>query len=496
MNRLVALEKIDPNPFQPRTSEDPEHVNRLAESILRDGLLQVPVGREAAYGVGRFQLAFGHSRLAAYRKLNSEVGAEYGYLTVSVRGLTDQQMFEMAITENVTRKNLTPIEEARAMLHYRDDFGKSSVEIGELFGISDSTVRNKMRLLELPETVQENLEAGQIGEANARRLLTLQKVLPEKVDKVAQEIIAQDMNPKAAEQHIAYELNTDKSCKLMWEKWKDRKPRGGEGLWPLDWRPAKSDLVCTACENHIRIDGAHYCCDIGCWKQKKNEWMQIELAQVQADLNIPVYNRAEDGKEFIERDWSTSQQFDNWVTEHDADLRLRIKYNDYRPHQYTNSNCVEIISVNADALAKSQKAALSSDSESWEERHARLEAENKRRDQSVAFMQEVASIHFAFAFKGLGSLGLSALAMLAARRLRIADTTEELELPEFPESLYRQIIALDVMKNYLFDRESLEKGPVVIAARLQEYAEEWGIRLPENWHELALDFADQEVLHE
>src|SRR3990170_4696628 len=119
----IAIMKIDqllPNPYQTREREDSEQVAEVAGSILKVGLLQVPVGRRTD-GKG-VQLAFGHTRLAAYRKLVTDGHRDFEQMPVDVRELSDQGMFELAIRENLERKDLTPIEEARAMATYRDQF--------------------------------------------------------------------------------------------------------------------------------------------------------------------------------------------------------------------------------------------------------------------------------------------------------------------------------------------------------------------------------------
>ena len=184
MSKIFDLNVIDPNPYQVRESEDPEHIKKLALSIAKDEMFQIPMGRKYD---GRVQLAFGHSRLAAYKFLRDS-GAWYGEnngfnplnyasMPVEIRDLNDQHMFELAVQENVERKNLNPIEEARAMIVYRDHFGKNSEEIGKLFGnMSDSAVRNKMRLVHLVDlspSLPKYLSSGEMLEGSARALLRL-----------------------------------------------------------------------------------------------------------------------------------------------------------------------------------------------------------------------------------------------------------------------------------------------------------------------------------
>jgi ParB/RepB/Spo0J family partition protein len=182
-NRLMDLDLIGPNPYQPRENEDPEHIRNLAISIAQDGLLQAPAGR---WVEGRVQLAFGHSRLAAYKFLRDTGNPGFELMPVVIRVLSDEDMFRLAISENLQRRDLTPIEEARAMTRYRDEFGKSSMEIGGLFGLSDSAVRNKIRLLKLPQSLQDALRRRDLTEGAARALVPLYD-LPAEVRAMAED---------------------------------------------------------------------------------------------------------------------------------------------------------------------------------------------------------------------------------------------------------------------------------------------------------------------
>ena len=234
----VQLECVDANPFQVRLAEDPEHVTKVALSIAHSDLLQNPVGRQVGE---RVQLAFGHTRLAAFRQLRDEDiaaggdGGKWREIPVDVRELTDLELFELAIRENIDRKDLTPIEEARAMVTYREVFGRTSAQIGELFGLSDSAVRNRMRLLELPRPVQESVDSGGITENTARKLLTVQKVAPEQVEELAEKLVKGGYHDPEA---IDLELDgvMEDSAHSLCSEGGGRVANAGGGLWKLDWK--------------------------------------------------------------------------------------------------------------------------------------------------------------------------------------------------------------------------------------------------------------------
>jgi ParB-like chromosome segregation protein Spo0J len=210
----IKLEYFNTSRYQPRDGEDREHIEGLALSIACNGLMQAPVGRligadgqalvrheverefglERAFREGaRVELAFGNSRLAAFRllydiqtKLKHKIfidaptemveaarGYDFERMPVVIRDMDDLALFEAGIRENNDRKDLDPIERAQAMETYREKFGKTSVEIGQLWHMSDGAVRNTIRLLRLPPSARAWLRTGQISQGTARALVAL-----------------------------------------------------------------------------------------------------------------------------------------------------------------------------------------------------------------------------------------------------------------------------------------------------------------------------------
>lgn len=223
---LVPLNQIDPNPYQPRQVEDAAAVAEIAESIKHNGLMQVPTARQ---GDGRYQLAFGHTRLAAF-KLNGEE-----CMPLIIRHLSDLQMFELGVAENIKRRDLNPIEQAVSMRRYMDEFGKTSVEAGAFFNVSPEKVRGTLRYLNLPEPVQVKLAAGEINQDAARRLLTIARVDPKQV-----EISADRMaTGSSAEEAIEMAMHQSDSAFVMWFSFNKEKPHAGHGLWPIEMGPDK-----------------------------------------------------------------------------------------------------------------------------------------------------------------------------------------------------------------------------------------------------------------
>jgi len=169
----VAADKLRPNPYQPRAVLDEAYIRELADSIgdPNIGLLQKPQVRPGKVK-GEFELAFGHLRLAAIRLLIQE-GKWEGEVPVESRDLTDADMAIIALTENVKRKNLIPIDEYRAWKRALEIEGMTVGKLAESLGLDHSTVSNNIRLLDLPDVVLAKLETGELSPRAAREFLAL-----------------------------------------------------------------------------------------------------------------------------------------------------------------------------------------------------------------------------------------------------------------------------------------------------------------------------------
>lgn len=163
--RRIPVEKIVPNPQQPREHFDHDALEDLVSSIKEHGILQPLV--VSPLPDGRFELIAGERRLRASKL------AELPDVPAIVRTVNDQQKLELAIIENVQRKDLNPIEEARAYSRLRDEFDLTQDEIGERVGKSRPQVGNIMRLLQLEPEIQSALAQEKISASNARTLLSI-----------------------------------------------------------------------------------------------------------------------------------------------------------------------------------------------------------------------------------------------------------------------------------------------------------------------------------
>lgn len=163
----VPIDRIVPNPFQPRTTIDPVALADLVESIRLHGIIQpllvstVPTKD----GPPSYQLIAGERRLRAAR------AAELTEVPVTVRETTPREQLELAIIENVQRADLNPLEEAQAYQRLIDEFQLKHADVATRVGRSRAAISNALRLLDLPPELRSSLATGGITEGHARALL-------------------------------------------------------------------------------------------------------------------------------------------------------------------------------------------------------------------------------------------------------------------------------------------------------------------------------------
>jgi len=184
----LAVDLIDANPEQPRRTFDPAHLERLAASILEHGVLQPVVVRRAG---DRYELIVGERRWRASRAAGVKT------IPAVVADVAPQSRLEIAIVENVQRRDLNPMELAYA---YRAlaDAGATQDEIGRKVSMDRSSVANHLRLLELPREIQEDIEHGRITMGHAKALL--QVANPERRRHLRDRVVGEGLSVRAAEQ--------------------------------------------------------------------------------------------------------------------------------------------------------------------------------------------------------------------------------------------------------------------------------------------------------
>jgi ParB family chromosome partitioning protein len=163
----IPVDQLSPNPQQPRHQFDDEALAELAASIRRHGVLQPVLVSED--GPQRFILVTGERRWRAAQL----AGLETVPAVIRER-LESADQLELALVENLQRRDLTPLEEARAFDHLRSSLGLSQAEIAARVGMDRSTIANSLRLLKLPAEVRELVERGELSAGHARTLLAFE----------------------------------------------------------------------------------------------------------------------------------------------------------------------------------------------------------------------------------------------------------------------------------------------------------------------------------
>lgn len=185
----VEVSRVRPNPFQPRADFNEEEIASLAESLKRQGVLQPVVVRPAEGGL--YELVAGERRWRASQK------AGLDRIPAVVREVDDRRMLEMALVENLQRRDLNPIEKARAFRRLIELNSWTQEEVADAVGLGRPTVTNFIRLLELPPEVQEAVSRGTITMGHARALLG---VTPRSAQlRLLRRIIEEDLSVRALE---------------------------------------------------------------------------------------------------------------------------------------------------------------------------------------------------------------------------------------------------------------------------------------------------------
>lgn len=183
----ISLDEIRPNPYQPRKLFDEEKLEELAVSIKEHGIFQPVILKQSIQG---YEIVAGERRCRAAKKAGlTEVPA-------IVVDFSDDQMMEIALLENIQREDLNAIEEAKAYLAMMDKFELTQEQLAKRIGKSRSYIANTLRLLQLPEMIQNYVLEGKISMGHARCLITLPK---EKAETLAKRCIDEGLSVRDVE---------------------------------------------------------------------------------------------------------------------------------------------------------------------------------------------------------------------------------------------------------------------------------------------------------
>jgi ParB family chromosome partitioning protein len=195
----IALERIDRNPNQTRTSFDEAKLAELTQSIAATGVVQPVVVREVAGG--RYQLIMGERRWRASQ------AAGRATIPAIVRQVSDEQAMEMTIVENLQRADLNPMEQARAFVRLAHEFKMTQEQMATRTGKDRASIGNFIRLLKLPDSIQHLVESGQLSFGHARALLGLESA--EQMKAAAAKVTSLAMSVRQTETYVQGLINPE-----------------------------------------------------------------------------------------------------------------------------------------------------------------------------------------------------------------------------------------------------------------------------------------------
>ena len=229
----IDITKIESNPFQPRKIFEDSELEELAQSLHLHGLLQPITVRQVD---GRFQIVAGERRFRAALRMG------WNEIPAQICEVDDQQMSELALTENIQRKDLNAIEKATSFAHYLEAYpGTTHEELANRLAVNRSTVTNLLRLLNLPQQLQDAVCQEKLSSGHVRALLRLSEW--EQIE-VASKIQAEDWSVRETERFVQDLLQTGEA----------ELPKNPEQTWRIVDQDGKSRPVARRSEQVVQLE--------------------------------------------------------------------------------------------------------------------------------------------------------------------------------------------------------------------------------------------------
>ena len=190
---MLRLSKIEPNPEQPRREFDNELLSELADSIANHGLIQ-PIAVKPSKNDGYYTIVAGERRWRASKM------AGLTNIPVIIMEIDDKKASEIALIENIQRKDLNPIEEARAYRALIDEYNLTQAEVAAQVGKSRVAITNAMRILDLPDEVLDMISSGSLTTGHARALLGLKN--PDDIEALAKRAADEELSVRVVEENV------------------------------------------------------------------------------------------------------------------------------------------------------------------------------------------------------------------------------------------------------------------------------------------------------
>mgnify|MGYP000393543512 CR=1 FL=1 len=216
-DRKVPVEKLHANPDQPRRTFTPEDLQSLSDSIAEKGVIQPLIVRKSPRGGDLYEIVAGERRWRASQM------AKLHEVPVVIRDFSDIEVLEVAIIENVQREDLNPLEESLSYRSLMDRFDRTQEEMSKALSKSRSHIANMLRLLNLPDDVQEYLREGKLSVGHARTL-----VGNENASTLALQVIGKGLSVRATEALVKSNAKPKTAPKPRMDKDADTRALEGE----------------------------------------------------------------------------------------------------------------------------------------------------------------------------------------------------------------------------------------------------------------------------
>ncbi len=220
----IDVQRIRPNEFQPRAQFSSQRLEELAASIAANGVLQPIVVRLRGQD---YEIVAGERRWRAAQK------AGLSRVPAIVQEASDEKMLELALVENIQRDDLNPLEEAHAYQLLMEHFSLTQEEIARRVGRSRTAVTNTLRLLQLPQSIQQALLSGELSMGHARALIPLRRDLQLSL---AQQIVARGLSVREIEQRAKRSRTTSAPGFAKVSPWKDPNLKAAEERLEKRWK--------------------------------------------------------------------------------------------------------------------------------------------------------------------------------------------------------------------------------------------------------------------
>ncbi|MBA7622148.1 Nucleoid occlusion protein [subsurface metagenome] len=307
----VDPEKVNDNPYQPRSHYPRNTIDEIAYSIEQIGIIHVPTGRQVD---GNYELAEGHLRKRAYIKLKKEDPKKFGEMPFDVREIADRDMAIIALEENLRRQDITPLDQARAIDIYLVNFTDvTETALAKVLNMTQGNVSNMRRVLKCPDEVLQKIVDGKINFTMARELLVFQGLnvgFDDTYKRPMDEkwLMLQAVRSVGGQYGRAATVDGIKRCiydvanrNLKHLEKASSYYYGGDRNPLFDTRAAG----CLKCEKMIRAfetksQASHFCTDFECWDKKQEAHKKKQAAKAEKQVQDDIAKRiatAELGRE-------------------------------------------------------------------------------------------------------------------------------------------------------------------------------------------------------